>query len=213
MAKKKKVSKLNSQGDPFQHICDEEKISKKYCQKSLREANFNAEELEKIWDFYVTHVIAGNSGLSRKLTDYGWNDKDGGKYGYNILAKRLAEVANIDEICFVHSNSIANTLAEMDLLEDAICVKHPRAVVMCKFSCGLDENEEFWKRCTPGIKELFRHIRNSLAHGNVYIFKNGNMLLEDRDKDIITAEILISQSTLLEWIDVIENEGNSKSKG
>ena len=57
------------------------------------------------------------------------------------------------------------------------------------------------------IKCLFRHIRNSLAHGDTFFFDNGNLLLEDKDKSTITARILINQQTLIDCIKVIDKEG------
>lgn len=52
------------------------------------------------------------------------------------------------------------------------------------------------------INCLFRHIRNSFSHANTYFFDNDYMLLEDKEKNRITARILIKQQTLLDWIKI-----------
>ena len=51
---------------------------------------------------------------------------------------------------------------------------------------------------------LFRHIRKTLAHNRTYQFENGNILLEDvDDNEKVSARILLSKRTLLDWIDII----------
>ena len=87
-------------------------------------------------------------------------------------------------------------------------LEHPRAILLQKYSITVDENEKF-KFSGGGenhVNCLFRHIRNSFAHGNTYFFDNGNVLLEDKDNSKITAAILIKQQTLLDWIRVIDKE-------
>ena len=53
---------------------------------------------------------------------------------------------------------------------------------------------------------MFTHIRNAFAHGNTYFFENGNVLLEDKDGNKITARILIAVQTLVDWIRLIDKD-------
>ena len=55
-------------------------------------------------------------------------------------------------------------------------------------------------------ESVLTHIRNAFAHGNTYFFDNGNVMLEDKNKGIITARIIIKQQTLLDWIFIIDKE-------
>lgn len=55
-------------------------------------------------------------------------------------------------------------------------------------------------------ESILTHIRNAFAHGNTYFFENGNTLLEDKNRNIITARILLKLQTLLDWIGLIDKE-------
>lgn len=86
---------------------------------------------------------------------------------------------------------------------------------------GLDglelDFEESRLLCDKYIKEselhsLLRHIRNSLAHGYVYVWKKkkGNYVFlidYDSGRKKPTAKIIVSMSILEQWKDVLENLG------
>lgn len=75
------------------------------------------------------------------------------------------------------------------------------------FSTLIDENENIkLENKENHILCLMRHIRNTFAHGNTYFFDNDNMLLEDKDGEKITASILISKRSLLDWIKIIDKD-------
>ena len=62
------------------------------------------------------------------------------------------------------------------------------------------------------IKALFRHMRNSFAHGNTYFFDNNMVLLEDKDGGKITATILLPVHSLVDWIFIVDKNGNYYSR-
>ena len=195
--------------DGFVHRCSDAKVSKTANKKSLTASPFSYAQIDMLWDFYVTHTISGGSGLERSVSDYGWKKDDNKKDGYPALEKELIEKAGLsNNICFIRSRTCKDTMSAMNLSNDEICIEHPRAILLQKYSITVDENEKF-KFSGGGenhVNCLFRHIRNSFAHGNTYFFDNGNVLLEDKDNSKITAAILIKQQTLLDWIRVIDKE-------
>lgn len=61
------------------------------------------------------------------------------------------------------------------------------------------------------LNALLRHIRNSLAHGNLYVWKKkkGNFIFMvdyDDKKKRITAKIMISETILNQWKAILESE-------
>lgn len=193
----------------FEHKCCEEKISKNDNKISLNDSPFSYAQINILWDFYVPHAISGGSGLARSVSDYGWKKDDNKKDGYPALEKELIAKAGLsNNICFIRSTTCKDALSAMDLSNDEICIEHPRAVLLQKYSTTVDENDniKFSGGGENHIKCLFRHIRNSFAHGNTYLFGNGTILLEDMDKSKVTAAILVKQKTLLDWIKVVDKE-------
>lgn len=193
----------------FVHRCTSNKVSKSDYKKSLKNSPFSFEQIDIIWDFYVTHTLGGGSGMGRVITDYGWNKNDNKTDGISALEKKLIQEASFqNSICFIRSKNCKETLSSMDLANDLICIEHPRAVLLQNYNITVDENEHI-KFSGGGSSEnhltcLFRHLRNSFAHGNTYFFDNGFTLLEDKDGSRITAIILIQQQTLLDWIRIID---------
>lgn len=191
----------------FVHHCSDAKVSKTANKKSLTDSPFSYAQIDMLWDFYVTHTISGGSGLVRSVSDYGWKKDDNKKDGYPALEKELIAKAGLsNNICFIRSTTCKDTMSAMNLSNDEICIEHPRAVLLQKYSTTVDENEKisFSGGGENHVNCLFRHIRNSFAHGNTYFFDNGTILLEDMDKSKITAAILVRQQTLLDWIALID---------
>lgn len=191
----------------FVHHCSDAKVSKTANKKSLTDSPFSYAQIDMLWNFYVTHTISGGSGLMRSVSDYGWKKDDNKKDGYPALEKELIAKAGLsNNICFIRSTTCKDTMSAMDLSNDEICIEHPRAVLLQKYSTTVDENEKisFSGGGENHVNCLFRHMRNSFAHGNTYFFDNGTILLEDTDKSKITAAILVRQQALLDWIKIID---------
>lgn len=213
MANKKTVKEIP------RHNCNEIKMAK--MKKSLHDSDFSRKAVDIIWDFYVTHTIAGGSGMSRTQKDYGWNSST------TELEEELKRISDIDDFHLVRAKSINQSLRAMDLADDEICAVHPRSVMRQNYTVSVSETEELrLKNDESRIEAIFRHIRNALAHGNTYFFDNGYILLEDKNNNErkhskenddpekakenelrqITAEILIKEETLLEWIFKIDKD-------
>lgn len=197
------------------HNCNQLKVEKDKYKRSLHDSGLPLKQIDLIWDFYVTHALSGGSGLSISAIDYGWikerknntDEKDKLKVDNDGLKKELENSANFEfgGFCIIRAKSITHTLKAMNLSDSHICISHPRAVLMRDYKVEVNENEEL----KYGFKELeidaiFRHIRNAFAHGNTYFFDNGNILLEDKDGNKITASILVGKQTLLDWIFIVD---------
>lgn len=195
----------------FTHHCLEQKVSKSANKKPLSESLYSYAQIDTLWDFYVTHAISGGTGMTRDITSYGWSKNDNKTTGYQAIENKMIEAAGLENnICFIRAKTCKDTLNAMDLSNDMICISHPRAVLLQRYTTTIDENERIQFGGGSGSENhvscLFRHIRNAFAHGNTYFFENKYVLLEDKDNSAITAEILIKQQTLLDWIRVIDKE-------
>lgn len=191
----------------FSHLCNGKKVDIQNYKKTLRKSLFSYDQVEVIWDFYVSHSLAETGGQTISLEEYGWN-LNARKKVFADIEKELMIIAGIDKLCCIRSNTIKDTLMACDLSNDKICIEHPRIVIQQKYSITVDENEimKFSSSRENRLKCLFRHIRNSFAHANTYFFDNGYMLLEDKDNNKTTGMILIRQQTLLDWIGIIDKE-------
>ena len=195
------------------HICTNEKCDIQNKKIAIKNSGFSADEVSLIWDFYVTKSPAEQSAQSISIVNYGWEDTTNKENGYPALENALAKNAGIDSFYMIRAKTIKNTLDSVDLGNKTICIEHPRAVLMQNYSVIVDEEENMkLKPEEPRIKCLFRHIRNSFAHGNTYFFENNMMLLEDKDKEKITARILMPKKCLVSWIDIVDKDKILKRK-
>ena len=193
----------------FKHDCESIKENISEFKKSIEESPYDTKERLAIWDFYVTHNLAGDCGLQISLENYGWDLGSSKRQKIlNQIESDLMRIANISKMCCIRAKSIKDTLNESAMSGFHICVDHPRIVLMQKYSVTVDENEnlKFAGGGESRIHCLFRHIRNSFAHSNTYFFENENVLLEDKDGSTITARILINKQTLIDWISYIDKE-------
>ena len=176
--------------------------------KSIYEAGLSKEEETIIWDFYVTRSFAASASQKRAIKEFGYSQ---------IPLKQMLELAGVtnDTCKILPCTTMPNTIKSLGLetsakdkngnkIEKDIDVDTPRLCCIQKFTVTDDQGIS----PTDSAAEcLLTHIRNSFAHGNTYFFDNGNVLLEDRDGNKITARILISVQLLLEWIMLIDRNG------
>lgn len=93
----------------------------------------------------------------------------------------------------------ANSWNEFNLDDEKLDFEKARMI----FDVFSKENE---------LGALLRHIRNALAHGNIYIWRKkskGNFIFlvdYDNNKKKITAKIMISSYILEQWKAILENE-------
>ena len=65
------------------------------------------------------------------------------------------------------------------------------------------------KKAVVKVEMLFRHIRNSFAHGRfTYIEKNKERyyILQDENNNCISARMIVKQSTLKKWIEILDEK-------
>lgn len=201
----------------YTHACLSPLIAPKQCICSIADAGYTCDEFKSIIEFYVLNAPILKSDKSdlfglKNLKDYGWR----GNGDMNKLERELLKDSKIHSFCFIKASTIHDTLEQMLLGENGWCAEHPRAVLKQEFGVTVTEdgkveisNSETRMEC------LFRHIRNALAHNHVYVFDNGNILLEDMEiqSKSVTARILLSKNTLLNWINIVKKVSPQTNEG
>lgn len=175
--------------------------------KSINESAFSSEQIAMIWDFYVTKSIAASASQKRTAKDYGLK---------SLPWKNMCVVAGLEEvnIKILLANSMNKTLEKLDLVIEEgkgnekrnklIDIDTPRIVCLSPFTIA---DEEVPKAKVGEAESVLTHIRNAFAHGNTYFFDNKYVLFEDKDqRGGITARILLSQQSLIDWIRLIDHE-------
>ncbi len=173
--------------------------------KSINYSDFSTSQIAVIWDFYVTKSVAASASQRRTASDYGLKQ---------IPFSKMLEVAEIEEgqCRILLADKMPATLKSLNLsiagekgIAIPIEVDTPRFSLLMGYSISDEEIPKPKDNCSKA-ECLLTHIRNAFAHGNTYFFDNGNVLLEDKNKSITTAMILIKQKTLLDWIKLIDHE-------
>ena len=191
----------------FIHVCDSEKVSIMEHVKPLDQMGFSDSDYKSILRFYLFNapILDANKEIdkygAKSLRYYGWT----GNAELMKLEGLLLSAAGIGVFCIIKADGISETLKAMDL-SDEICVQHPRAVLLQKYSVTVHENGEISiNEKETRLQCLLRHMRNSLAHNRTYGFEIGNILFEDIDDNgKISARILMPKEVLLEWIRLID---------
>ena len=208
MAPKKKEYNEN-----YVHSCDKAKVDIVVYKKNLSDSTanvFTPEQFRSVIDFYVSKAPVLKTGATgdgfglRSLSAIGWR----GTGGLGRLERELLKESGMT-LVFIRSDSIDNTIESMNL-DSRICCDHPRAVLKQSFKLKAKENGQIEVTSSETRMEgLFRHIRNSLAHGRTYIFNNVSIMLEDSDENgTLSARILIKAQSLIEWMTIINNPAN-----
>lgn len=174
--------------------------------KSINETDFTPEQISAIWEFYVTKSLSSSSSQSRNVKEYGHK---------RLPVKEMLNTATItsDNIHYFTADSVQSTLQKSDLMifgetgsPIPIDIDTPRFALLVKFSDDTRKQQSKYGR--GRAKNLLKHIRNALSHGNTYFFDNGNMLLVDEYDNKTAGMILIKQKTLLDWIALIDKDEN-----
>lgn len=184
------------------------KVEVQAFKKSINESSFSSEQVAMIWDFYVTKSIAASASQKRTPKDYGHK---------TIPWKEMCAIANLIDrnVKILPANSINKTLENLDLCievgrgnskqNNPIDIDTPRIACLSPFSVA---DEELPKAKIGDAESVLTHIRNAFAHGNTYYFDNQFVLFEDKDtRGQITARIVLSQQTLIDWIEKIDTDG------
>lgn len=126
--------------------------------------------------------------------------------GHNDVLDAMVAVLKNNDYCIFKAQN-ANTesaLREVSLWENTVCDRCKR--FMCK-RMTLNAKRDPTRKETD-LECLLRHMRNSIAHGHVYIFHAGSHItvcFEDVNKDHnTTARILCTQADLKKWKSILE---------
>ena len=178
------------------------KVKASLYKKSIYDIGLSREIEAMIWDFYVTKSISTSASQGRKISDYGWN---------KLPFKEMINSANItkDNVKIMPASSINETLKRYGLdthtnkEEKEIEIDELKIVCLTPFTVA-DDNPP--KPKMGEGESVLTHVRNAFAHGNTYFFDNENVMLEDKNKSIVTARIIIKKQTLLDWIYIVDKE-------
>lgn len=179
--------------------------------KTLYETNIPREIQAIIWDFYVSKSMANSSSQKRAISDFGMRQ---------IPIREMRSIANLtskEYYKMMACSTIDFTLKKLDLeitkriktnnnfsvVGTDIDITTPRLCCLMPFK--VNEEGKVEKTESEAVC-LLNHIRNSFAHGNTYFLDNGNVLLEDKNREKVTARILLSVAALIEWINLIDKD-------
>ncbi len=165
--------------------------------KSMSEVCFN-----KLMDFYVIKNPSIDS-KSKSTTAQFFNiketwGKDCWQNKEGSLKRRLMGTIEGYKHRVYHKKN-AEDMKEIIEIQNLVDVnKLPSHNVFC-----------FVDSCNNLFNSIFRHIRNSLAHGRFILYEVDNteyLFFEDVNQEKVTARMVMKIETLLQWISIITDE-------
>lgn len=154
-------------------------------------------EYYRIYSFYVTYSMSGTqSAKKRSFIDYGWRSNN---LKNPELGNRLAEILSLNRnnfFIFTEKDDLREQFERLQLLNGPVeNLEYERAVIAHTSA----ENNYL---------RLFYRIRDGFAHGKFKLRYSSvgekMVVIQDNDRDNVTARIVISLSTLLRFIDAID---------
>ena len=169
--------------------------------KWIAPEKFNDAKLFRIVVFFVFHSPCKNvSSMGRSLKQYGWTNPWKAPY---YLNKHLLKAATNDKLLFTAENykKMSQALNDASLNDD--------------FSTDLaTERICIHKGQDPVFISVFKHIRNAFAHCRlnlvdiegdcIFILEDIGAKSKNSDQYKVSARMILRESTLLKWIDIIE---------
>ena len=164
----------------------------------ISDDELNNKDTKRIINFYLFHTPIENvCAIARPLKNYGWNDPWHSPENLNIkMANATTNDSFLKESKYVED--MKDSLEEIgfgeNFLEDLTCEK----------ACIYADHESQYL-------SVLHHIRNCFAHGRFRIIRQGRgrdvyYAFEDMStNENVTARMLIKQTTLKEWIKIIES--------
>lgn len=170
----------------------------------------SSENYIRIYNFFVVKSpVHGTSARSTDLTvDYGWSKPWRKPY---YLNKQLKELTTDSELLYsasAYTNTATNT-KKVELMDEAL-----RKANLIVFP-----ETDFERICVYNSKKnqilsIFAHIRNSIAHcrynvvdvdsERVYCFEDVEPKMDSSGNVKVSARIVLYESTLIKWIELIE---------
>ena len=130
---------------------------------------------------------------------------------HEVILSEMLKRNDVFRFC-AQNAKIDEELKIVALNGNSICNRCKRFLCKRMTSRGAKRDET---RKETDLECLLRHIRNSIAHGHVFIIHNGNyisILLEDQnDKGNTTARIVCCQADLKKWRTVLESAIKSQN--
>ena len=171
---------------------------------------YNSPNFQKIINFFVVHsFVEGTSSRGKSINvDYHWSDP--WKKPYH-LRRQLINLSSNKTLLYsasvydhnTSSTSKAETLEEALIKADLMIFPRYDKEIACIYNSKEKQ-----------ILSLFAHIRNSFAHcrfniienehGRVYCFEDGMPTNKKSGQYKVSSRIVLFESTLLKWIDLIE---------
>ena len=160
---------------------------------------FDDKELYRIVIFYVFHSPCPQiSSMGRTLEEYGWSTPWRKPFYLNRHLRKSSTNFNLIYSADSYDN-LEKALRKANLLDAFPCDLHTERI------CIYDNKKN-------QFLSVFYHLRNAFAHCRLNMVDvDGEcvFILEDvvrsKDKNKISARMILRKSTLLKWIDIIES--------
>ena len=169
----------------------------------IQKRDFNRKELEtlkEILPFYIVNTLLESySYRSIPVTEYGWPENI---WNSGDLKEQLFYVANL---------TMNHNLFAVDHLED-MSEKCKQAHLDDQFYQYRDQERivVYVNSRTNLVLSIFKHIRNSLAHGRFVMYPMGEdymFVMESVDNSrgglVVKARMVLRASTLMKWMEII----------
>jgi hypothetical protein len=162
--------------------------------KKISPATLANKDFARIIQFYLFCCPCESSAMSVTLAEYGWSNPWVKPY---YLTQQLKDASTN-----LNSYYPANTYDDMKQALE-------KAGFLNDFPNTLSkEAASFYDSQNNQTLSLLKHIRNAFAHGRFALFNvNGDVFaFEDKNSSgKISSRIIIKMSTLLKWIEIIED--------
>jgi hypothetical protein len=167
------------------------------------EYDLTENEYYRLYSFFVTYSMCqSQSSKNRSFVDYGWPENNIQKPPLHNSLKAILDVTNNSFVVIKNNddgNSMSTYFQSLDLPDGPVSnVEYERAVMVY-----IDRLNMYM--------QLFYRIRDALAHGNfsLRISKSNEkmIVMQDNDRNNVTARIVLKLNTLLQLISVIDRNG------
>lgn len=161
---------------------------------------YTRNQARSVIDFFLLKAMVPTCSLGGSLADCGWK---GAKLG--TLEKEVKKVLGIgnDDFIIARTETFPATVKRLGFSKgEKTCIECPRAIMTLEYT--VVEGSLRARKNKTRMGAFLNHIRNSIAHGNTFLFPNGNILLIDKNRNNdITGCMLIPAGGLLKIIDLI----------
>lgn len=149
-------------------------------------------DFQRIVRFFVINTPDKKTcARGKEISEYGYDEED--KLFRQLIGSITSLTKGNLEIADIQSVDMLNF--PPSILDEKICFK---------------TNKEGKEKKGKEVTDMFKHIRNSLAHGRFNIGKRSSvpyLIMEDMTKtENCSARIVLKFKTLIDWIDLLEGK-------